>query len=216
VSSSTLRITEIFRSIQGESTWAGLPCVFVRLAGCSLRCAWCDTPRAFEEGSERTIDDVVSEVLAFPTPLVEITGGEPLEQEGFHPLAAALLEAGRTVLLETGGHVPLDRVDPRIVKIVDWKAPGSGMERSNRWENVRFLAPGDEVKIVVASRADFDWAERKVREHQIGGRVAAIVVSPAWGSVPLDQVAEWVRDSSAGFRLGIQIHKVVWGDKEGV
>lgn len=216
MSGEILRISEIYRSIQGESTWAGLPCVFVRFTGCSLRCVWCDTAHAFEGGSDLPVDEVAERALAFGTPLVEITGGEPLEQPGFHPLAERLLAAGRTVLVETGGHVPLAGVDPRVVKIVDWKAPGSGMERHNLPDNDAHLGPRDEVKIVVADRRDFDWAEARVRESGIVGRVAAILVSPAWKGPSLEEVAGWVRDSELPLRLNLQLHKFVWGEREGV
>lgn len=211
-----LRISEIYRSIQGESTWAGLPCVFVRFTGCLLRCRWCDTAHAFDGGIDLSVDEVAKRALAFGTPLVEITGGEPLEQPGFHPLAERLLAAGRTVLVETGGHVSLAGVDPRIVKIVDWKAPGSGMERYNLPDNDAHLGPRDEVKIVVTDRRDFDWAESRVRESGVVGRVAAILVSPAWKGPSLDDVAGWVRDSELPLRLNLQLHKFVWGEREGV
>ncbi len=212
----TLQVSEIYRSIQGESTWAGLPCVFVRLTGCALRCRWCDTAHAFSGGSEMSIDRIVDEVEAFATPLVELTGGEPLEQEGVHELARRLLERGRTVLVETGGHVSIAACDPRLVRIVDWKAPGSGMESHNDWSNVDHLRPRDEIKIVIAGRDDFDWAERKVVEHGVAGRVAAILVSPVWESCSLEEIAAWVRDSPVAFRLNLQLHKIIWGEKEGV
>ena len=216
MSGEILRISEIYRSIQGESTFAGLPCVFVRLTGCSLRCTWCDTAHAFEGGAELPVDEVARRALAFGIPVVEITGGEPLEQPGFHALTARLLDAGRTVLVETGGHVPLAGVDPRVVKIVDWKAPGSGMERHNMPNNVAHLGPRDEVKIVVADRRDFEWAEARVRESGIAGRVAVILVSPAWKGPSLEEVAGWVRDSDLPLRLNLQLHKFVWGEREGV
>ena len=210
----TLRITEIFRSIQGESTHAGFPCAFIRLTGCSLRCVWCDTAYAFHGGSEMELGDAVARVLDLATSLVEVTGGEPLEQEAVYPLMERLLDAGRTVLLETGGHVPLDRVDPRVVKIVDVKAPGSGMKSANLLANLDRLQPHDEVKFVIADRGDFDWSLAMVRERSLDdGRV--VTFSPVWESLPAVDLAEWIRDSGRPIRLGLQLHKILWGDVPG-
>ncbi len=209
-----LRVTEIFRSIQGESMRAGFPCAFIRLTGCSLRCVWCDTAYAFQGGDDLVLDEAVARVLALKTDLVEITGGEPLEQEAVYPLIERLLDAGKTVLVETGGHVPLDRVDPRAVKIVDVKAPGSGMQPANRLENLDLLQPHDELKFVIADRRDFDWSLALVRERGLdAGRV--VTFSPAWGSLPAGELAEWVRDSARPIRLGLQLHKILWGDVPG-
>lgn len=211
---ATLRITEIFKSIQGESTRAGLPCAFVRLTGCSLRCVWCDTAYAFHGGGEMTVDDAASRTLALGTELVEITGGEPLEQDAVYPLMDRLLAADRTVLLETGGHVSLDRVDPRVVKIVDVKAPGSGMVHANLPENLEMLGDRDELKFVLASRADFDWALELVTRRDLDrGRV--VTFSPAWNDLPAADLAAWVRDSGRPIRLGLQLHKILWGDVPG-
>jgi 7-carboxy-7-deazaguanine synthase len=214
MSEPSLRVTEIFRSIQGESTRAGFPCTFVRLTGCSLRCVWCDTEYAFHGGTEMTVADVAERALAFGTRLVEVTGGEPLEQEGVFPLMDRLLAAGRTVLLETGGHVPLDRVDPRVVKIVDVKAPGSGMAAANLPENLEGLAPHDELKFVIADRRDFEWSLAMVEEKGLDAR-RVVTFSPAWQTLPADKLAEWVRDSGRNIRLGLQLHKVLWGDVPG-
>ena len=211
---ATVRVTEIFRSIQGESTRAGLPCAFVRLTGCALRCVWCDTAYAFSGGEEMSVDEAAAKVLALGTDLVEITGGEPLEQEGVYPLMGLLLDAGRTVLLETGGHVPIDRVDPRVIRIVDVKAPGSGMEAANLPENLRALNPSDEVKFVLADRRDFDWALAFVRERDLDRR-HVVTFSPAWQTLPASELAAWVRDSGRPIRLGLQLHKVIWGDVPG-
>jgi 7-carboxy-7-deazaguanine synthase len=210
-------VTEIFRSLQGESTRAGLPCTFVRLTGCSLRCVWCDSAYAFFGGTVMAVSDVLARVEALGVPLVEITGGEPLEQEGFYPLAAALCDRGYTVLLETSGNVPLDRVDPRVVKILDVKCPGSGMEASNHLENLTRLSPLDEVKFVVADRRDFDWAVELVRAHDLDAR-HTVLVSPVFAggsSAVAAEVAEWVRDSNRKLRLNLQIHKLLWGDTPG-
>ncbi|MEX0879742.1 MAG: radical SAM protein [Thermoanaerobaculia bacterium] len=210
----TLRITEIFKSIQGESTRAGLPCAFVRLTGCSLRCVWCDTAYAFHGGGEMAVDEAAARVLALGTELVEVTGGEPLEQDGVYPLMDRLLAVGRTVLLETGGHVPLDRVDPRVVKIVDVKAPGSGMEHANLPENLERLSPQDELKFVLADRRDFDWALDFVRQRDLDRR-HVVTFSPAWETLPAADLAGWVRDCGRPIRLGLQLHKILWGDVAG-
>jgi 7-carboxy-7-deazaguanine synthase len=212
--SATLRITEIFKSIQGESTRAGLPCAFVRLTGCSLRCVWCDTAYAFHGGSEMSVEEAAQRALALDTDLVEVTGGEPLEQDAVYPLMERLLDAGRTVLLETGGHVPLDRVDPRVVKIVDVKAPGSGMQHANLPENLDALGDRDELKFVLASRADFDWALELVRGRDLDRR-HAVTFSPAWNDLSASDLAAWVRDSGRPIRLGLQLHKILWGDVPG-
>ena len=209
-----LRVTEIFRSIQGESTHAGFPCAFIRLTGCSLRCVWCDTAYAFHGGADLDLDDAVARVLELGTRLVEVTGGEPLEQEAVYPLMERLLDAGRTVLLETGGHVPLDRVDPRVVKIVDVKAPGSGMQSANLRENLDRLQPHDEIKFVIADRRDFDWSLAMVRERSLDdGRV--VTFSPVWESLPAADLAAWIRDAGRPIRLGLQLHKILWGDVPG-
>jgi 7-carboxy-7-deazaguanine synthase len=209
-----LRITEIFRSIQGESTRAGFPCAFIRLTGCSLRCVWCDSAYAFHGGGDMSVSDAAERVLALETGLVEVTGGEPLEQEAVYPLMDRLLAAGRTVLLETGGHVALDRVDSRVVKIVDVKAPGSGMQHANLPENLELLQPHDEVKFVLADRRDFDWSLDLVRARRLDER-HAVTFSPAWGSLAAEELAGWVRDSGRPIRLGLQLHKILWGDVPG-
>lgn len=213
----TLTVTEIFRSLQGESSYAGLPCTFVRLTGCALRCVWCDSAYAFSGGSARTLDDVLTEVARLGVPLVELTGGEPLEQEGVFPLAAALCDSGYTVLVETGGHVPIDRLDPRVIKIVDMKCPGSGMESRNDLENLRRMGPRDEVKFVVADRRDFDWAVDFVVRHDLDEK-HIILISPIFEGATsrvAAQVAEWVRDSKRNLRLNLQVHKLLWGDVPG-
>jgi 7-carboxy-7-deazaguanine synthase len=189
----------------------------VRLTGCSLRCVWCDSAYAFTGGTERTVDDVVGEVTRLGVPLVELTGGEPLEQEGVHPLASALCDRGYTVLVETGGHVGVARVDPRVVKILDVKCPGSGMQSRNDLENLSLLGPRDEVKFVVADREDFLWMEELVRAHDLDER-HAVLVSPVFEghtSPIASAVAEWVRDSKRKLRLSLQIHKLLWGDVPG-
>jgi 7-carboxy-7-deazaguanine synthase len=210
----TLRVTEIFRSIQGESTRAGFPCSFIRLTGCSLRCVWCDTAYAFSGGEEMTVSEAADRVLALGTDLVEVTGGEPLEQEGVYPLMDRLLERGKTVLLETGGHVPLDRIDPRVVKIVDVKAPGSGMMAANLPENLDALGGRDEIKFVLADRRDFDWALDLVRDRDLDNR-HVVTFSPVWETLSAADLGGWIRDSGRPIRLGVQLHKLLWGDVPG-
>jgi 7-carboxy-7-deazaguanine synthase len=215
--SATVTVTEIFRSLQGESTWSGLPCTFVRLTGCALRCVWCDSAYAFSGGHALSIDAVIEKVAALGAPLVEITGGEPLEQEGFFPLAARLCDRGFTVLVETGGHVPVDRVDPRVVKILDVKCPGSGMAAANDLANLSRLGPRDEVKFVVADRRDFDFALDLVTRHDLD-RKHTVLVSPVFQgdrSAVAAEVAGWVRDSDRKLRLNLQVHKFLWGDTPG-
>ena len=161
-----------------------------------------------------TVAEAIRRVLALGTGLVEITGGEPLEQEGIYPLVDGLLKAGKTVMIETGGHVPLDRVDPRVIKIVDVKAPGSGMESANLPENLDLLTPQDEVKVVLADRADFDWAIRLVAERDLDRR-HTVTFSPVWENLKASDLAEWIRDSGRPLRLGLQLHKILWGDVPG-
>lgn len=216
-SPATLVVTEIFRSLQGESSFAGRPCTFVRLTGCALRCVWCDSAYAFTGGTERSVADVVAEVARLGLDLVEITGGEPLEQAAFGELASRLCDAGATVLVETGGHVSVADVDPRVIKILDVKCPGSGMESRNDLENLGRLGPRDEIKFVVADREDFLWMEGLVRERDLD-RKHAVLVSPVFEgptSPIAAAVAEWVRDSKRELRLNLQIHKLLWGDVPG-
>ncbi|HQQ77139.1 MAG TPA: radical SAM protein [Thermoanaerobaculia bacterium] len=217
MAAAPLVVTEIFRSLQGESSFAGLPCTFVRLTGCALRCTWCDSAYAFAGGTVMAEGDVLAEVGRLGAPLVEITGGEPLEQEGFYALASALCDRGYTVLVETGGHVPVGRVDPRVIKIVDVKCPGSGMEQRNDLGNLKLLGPRDEVKFVVADREDFEWAERLVAARGLDEK-HTVLISPVFeggASAIAPRVAEWVRDSKRKLRLNLQVHKVLWGDVPG-
>jgi 7-carboxy-7-deazaguanine synthase len=214
VSEPAIQVTEIFRSIQGESLRAGFPCAFVRLTGCGLRCVWCDSAYAFHGGETVPVSEAARRVLALGTQLVEVTGGEPLEQCGVYPLMDRLLEAGRTVLLETGGHVPLDRVDSRVVKIVDVKAPGSGMQAKNRLENLELLTPRDELKFVLSDRRDFDWSLSFVVERDLDRRFS-VTFSPVWEALPPRDLGEWIRDSGRNIRLGLQLHKLLWGDVPG-
>src|SRR4051812_33305264 len=204
-----LTVNEIFHSIQGESTHAGSPCVFVRLTACDLRCTWCDTPYAFHEGRKMSIDDVVRAVDGYGCPLVEITGGEPLLQDEVYPLMDRLLQGGHTVMLETGGHRPIDRVPPAVIKVVDVKCPGSGESDKNHWANLDALAPHDEVKFVIADRADYEFA-RDVVTTKLAGRTGAILFSPVHGSMNSRQLSEWVLSDRLPVRVQLQIHKIIW------
>ena len=206
-----LLIHEIYRSVQGESTFARLPCVFVRLAVCDLRCTWCDTPHAFTQG-EPTLDAVLGAVRELDTPLIEITGGEPLLQAEVFPLMARLADVGNTVLLETSGTHDVGPVDPRVHIIMDLKCPDSGESAHNRWANLDVLKPSDEVKFVLASRGDFDWAADAIRRHGLERRFG-VLLSPAYGLVsPLD-LAEWLLASGLQVRMQLQLHKYVWDPK---
>jgi 7-carboxy-7-deazaguanine synthase len=205
-----LTVNEIFHSIQGESTHAGDRCVFVRLTACDLRCNWCDTPYAFHEGRKMSIDDVLSVVEGYGCPLVEITGGEPLLQEGVYELMERLLAAGHTVLLETGGHRPIDRVPAAVVKIVDVKCPGSGEADKNCWSNLDRLAAHDEVKFVVLDRADYEFARDVLTRTQLPSRAAAILFSPVHGQLDPKTLSEWVIADRLSVRVQLQLHKLIW------
>jgi 7-carboxy-7-deazaguanine synthase len=207
-----LLIHEIYRSIQGESTFAGLPCVFVRTAVCGQRCVWCDTPHAFAEGEEFSIDQVIARVKAYDCPLVEVTGGEPLLQAEVHPLMSALADSGMTVLLETGGAEDVSKVDRRVHIIMDLKCPDSGECERNRFENLEHLKATDEIKFVIATRRDFDWTVETVRRHQLNKRFT-VLLSPAFGCVKLADLAPWLLDSGLNVRLQLQMHKYIWDPK---
>jgi 7-carboxy-7-deazaguanine synthase len=204
-----LVVHEIYRSIQGESTLAGLPCVFVRLTACHLRCGYCDTPHAFQEGRTMTLDEVVESALALGDHLVEITGGEPLLQPEVLPLMTRLADAGRTVLLETSGACDIGAVDPRVRVILDLKTPGSGEVEANLWSNLALLKPIDEVKFVVCDRADFDWSIAQIHAHGLTGR-CPLLMSAVCGRVELAELAGWVLESRLPLRLQPQLHKFIW------
>ena len=204
-----LTINEIFYSIQGESTRAGQPCVFVRLTACDLRCSWCDTPYAFHEGSKRTLDEVVADVERYGCQLVEITGGEPLLQDDVYPLMRRLVDSGRTVLLETGGHRPIGGVPDEVIKIVDVKCPASGEAEKNHWPNLERLRPMDEVKFVIQDRRDFEFAVDVVRRHALAGRCAAVLFSPVHGVLDPKTLSEWMLADSVPARLQVQLHKYI-------
>ena len=212
-----LTINEIFYSIQGESTYAGRPCVFVRLTACDLRCTWCDTAYAFHEGRKRSLEEVLAEVEGYDCPLVEVTGGEPLLQEDVYPLMHGLLERGRTVLIETGGHRSTERVPEQVITILDVKCPGSGEAHRNDWSNLARLRPHDEVKFVIRDRADYEYARDVIRRHGIEGRAAAILFSPVHGVLDAKQLSEWVLADRLSVRVQLQIHKYIWDpDTRGV
>jgi len=212
-----LTVNEIFHSIQGESTHAGRPCVFVRLTACDLRCSWCDTAYAFHEGRKMTVDDVVSQVGSYGCDVVEITGGEPLLQADVYPLMQRLLDEGRTVLLETGGHRSVEQVPAGVVRVIDVKCPGSGEADKNHWPNLAQLRPSDEVKFVIKDRADYDYARDVVERHALIGRCAALLFSPVHGVLDPRQLAEWILADRLPVRLQLQVHKYVWGaDVRGV
>ena len=204
----TLVINEIFHSIQGESTFAGLPCVFVRLTACNLRCNWCDTTYSFHEGKPLSLGDVIVKVLEYNCPLVEITGGEPLLQPNVFPLMTRLCDLGKKVLLETSGSIDVARVDPRVVKIMDLKCPGSGEDGKNLYDNLRHIDKKDEIKFVIADRADYDWAKQTIASHQITG---TILFSPVWEKLPLKTLAEWILADKLPVRMQTQWHKFIWG-----
>jgi|SRR5579872_2082940 len=212
-----LTVNEIFHSIQGESTHTGRPCVFVRLTACDLRCAWCDTPYAFTDGSKMTIDDVIGRVGAYGCDVVEITGGEPLLQADVYPLMRRLLEQGRTVLLETGGHRSVEDVPEGVIRVIDVKCPGSGEADKTCWDNLGRLRPTDEVKFVIRDRGDYDYARGVIARHDVMGRCAAILFSPVHGVLAPKTLAEWILADRLPVRLQLQAHKYVWGaDVRGV
>ena len=205
-----LTINEIFYSIQGESTYAGRPCVFVRLTACDLRCTWCDTSYAFYEGRKQSLDDVLAEVARLECPLVEVTGGEPLLQDDVYPLMQSLVDRGHTVLLETGGHRSTARVPESVVTILDVKCPGSGESHRTDWTNLERLRRHDEVKFVVKDRDDYQFARDIIARHRLGARVAAIHLSPVHGALDLRQLSDWVLADRLGARVQPQLHKYIW------
>ncbi len=205
-----LTINEIFYSIQGESTRAGQPCVFVRLTACDLRCSWCDTPYAFDEGRKMSVDDVIAAVERYGCPLVEITGGEPLLQEDVYELMERLSRAGRTVMLETGGHRSIARVPAGVMKIVDVKCPGSGEAGRNDWSNLDVLAPHDEVKFVIKDRIDYEFARDVIARHGLAGCAAAVLLSPVHGVLDARTLSEWILADRLPARLQVQLHKYIW------
>jgi 7-carboxy-7-deazaguanine synthase len=213
----TLVIHEIYVSIQGESSYAGLPCTFVRTTGCNLRCTWCDTPQAFYGGERMTRAEVLARALATKTDLVELTGGEPLLQPGVNVLMRELCDAGRTVLLETSGEADVHDVDPRVHKIMDIKAPGSGESHRNRWTNLESITERDEIKFVLADRADYEFMRDVIRERGLAGRTRHLLASTVFGKLAASELVKWVLADGLGVRVQLQLHKFVWSaDTQGV
>jgi 7-carboxy-7-deazaguanine synthase len=207
-----LRITEIFRSIQGESTHAGRPCTFVRLTGCPMRCVWCDSEYTFTGGESFTLEEVMQRVRAFDCKLVEVTGGEPLAQREAFALIETLCSEGFEVLVETGGFVSTELVDSRAAIILDVKCPASGEEARNHWPNLeRLRADQDEVKFVIVDFADWTYALETIRRYELHKRAKAVLISPAWGALDLQDVADWVSRSGLDLRMQLQLHKYIWG-----
>ena len=205
-----LTINEIFHSIQGESTHAGRPCVFVRLTACDLRCSWCDTTYAFHEGHKMSVDEVLQRVDAYGCDVVEITGGEPLLQKDVYPLMRQLLDRGRTVMLETGGHLSVEEVPEGVIRVIDVKCPGSGESARNHWENLDRLRPTDEIKFVVCDRADYEYAREIVERRRLLGRCGAVLFSPVHGVLDAKALAAWVLEDRLPVRVQLQIHKFIW------
>ncbi len=205
-----LTINEIYRSIQGESTWAGLPCVFVRLTFCDLRCTYCDTEYAFYEGKKQTLGEITDTVLAQHCPLVEITGGEPLLQKNVLPLMTLLADAGSTVLLETSGAHDISTVDPRVHRIMDLKTPGSGEVARNLFSNIEQLTQRDEVKFVIGSREDYEWSRAQLREHRLAERCRAVLFSPIFGRIEPREIVDWILADNLPVRFQLQMHKFIW------
>ena len=217
----SLRITEIFHSIQGESSWAGCPCTFVRLTGCHLRCRYCDTEYSFRGGERTALDEIVREVLAFPARLVEVTGGEPLLQPGVHPLTRRLLDEGCTVLLETSGACDISQCDPRVIRILDIKTPGSGESQRMLASNLDDLRPRDEVKFVITDRADYEWSRAFVQRHDLLAQCHAVLFSPVFEQragaeiqgcegLSMRVLAQWILQDGLAVRMQAQLHKFIW------
>jgi len=212
-----LTINEIFHSIQGESSYAGRPCVFVRLTACDLRCRWCDTPYAFHEGRKMSVDDVVADVEARGCQTVEVTGGEPLLQPDVYPLMQRLVDSGKTVLIETGGHRSIADIPSGVIRIMDVKCPGSGESGKNDWSNIAHLTKQDEVKFVIADRRDYDFAREIVAREDLAAKVNAVLFSPVHGELDPKQLAEWVIADRLDVRVQLQVHKYIWSpDTRGV
>jgi 7-carboxy-7-deazaguanine synthase len=207
-----MKVNEVFYSIQGESSFMGLPCAFIRLAACNLRCSYCDTEHAFSEGQEKSVPEILEMVRSYPTRLVVVTGGEPMLQESVHDLFRELLVEGYTVCLETGGQVSLKNVDTRVHKIMDIKCPGSGMESSNYFQNIEYLTRNDEVKFVVGDRADFDWACSVAHANHLPDRVGTVLFSPVYGKLHYAQLAQWVLECGLQVRMQLQLHRIIWPD----
>jgi 7-carboxy-7-deazaguanine synthase len=205
----TMRITEIYQSIQGESSYAGLPCVFVRTTGCDLRCSWCDSEFTFSGGKQMSLDQIMLEVERYDCEMVELTGGEPLLQSEIYELTARLADDGHIVLIETGGHRDISKLDPRVIRIMDLKCPASGECEKNLWSNLEHLRAIDEVKFVIADRADYDWTLKTIREHRLEDRVK-LLISTAFGMIEPAQIVGWMLEDRLRARFQLQLHKYIW------
>lgn len=212
---ASLKITEIFYSLQGESTTVGLPTVFVRLTGCPLRCGYCDSEYAFYGGERLSLDDILAKVASYNPRYICVTGGEPLAQRECLTLLRLLCDAGYQVSLETSGALPVDDVDPRVVKVMDLKTPGSGEVGRNRWENIPLLTPQDQIKFVLCSREDYEWARFKLDEFQLAEKVSDVLFSPSFGQIQPLELAEWILADNLKVRFQLQLHKLLWNDVPG-
>lgn len=215
MSSNSLRLTEIFFSLQGEARTVGLPTVFVRLTGCPLRCQYCDTAYAFEGGEKYSIDQILSEVAAYRPRYVTVTGGEPLAQQNCIPLLSALSDQGYEVSLETSGAISVEQVDARVVKVLDLKTPGSAEQSRNDYSNIQHLTGHDQVKFVICDRADYDWAVSKLIEYRLDERVSDVLFSPSFEQQSASDIAEWILADKLNVRLQLQLHKLLWGEEQG-
>ena len=204
-----IKINEIYLSVQGESTHTGLPCIFVRLTGCNLRCSWCDTAYAFHEGTNMSIDEILQKVESFGIHLIEITGGEPLMQDNVYTLMRRLIEKGYKVMLETGGSISLERVPKDVIKIMDLKCPGSGEQEKNNLDNLKLLAPHDEVKFVILDRKDYEWSRNIIKRYKIN-ETAHILISPVFDKLELKEMVKWILEDRLPVRLQTQLHKIIW------
>ncbi len=211
----SLRITEIFFSIQGESTTVGLPTVFVRLTGCPLRCVYCDSAYAFKGGEKLTLEDITQKVKSFGAQYITVTGGEPLAQPGCITLLSTLCDLGYQVSLETSGALPIDKVDKRVMIVMDLKSPSSGESHRNLFENLNHLKPTDQLKLIIANRNDYEWAKELIQDKHLT-QYADVLLSPSWEELPIKELAEWILQDKLQVRLQTQLHKYIWGDVPGV
>ena len=207
-----LEVTEIYKSVQGESTYMGLPCVFIRLTGCNLRCVWCDTAHAFHDGEKLSIHQIIDKVKLYDIKLVEITGGEPLLQKEVFPLMESLLKNEFKVMLETSGSLAINNVPAKVIKIIDLKCPGSGEENKNLWENRNHLTPTDEIKFVIADKADYEWSKKVLQDYELDKKVP-VLFSPVFEKLKLKDLTEWILEDNLPVRLHTQLHKYIWDQK---
>ena len=205
-----LRVNEIFYSIQGEGSRSGERCIFIRLTGCGLRCTYCDTEYAFYEGIDLDIPEILEQIKSYNCALVELTGGEPLEQEGIYPLIDLLLTGGYEVMVETGGHIDISRLDDRVKRIVDLKTPSSGMSKRNLYDNIEYLTKNDEIKFVIGDREDYEWSKEMILRHHLAKKVGCILMSPVFGQIPLEEVSSWILEDALPVKMQVQLHKLIW------